>query len=861
MHILGTDIRVDISSDSGQTWRYLACETSHDFGKQAASLPVVGRYVTHPQSKQTTVSTGVSLAGSLVEAKAEAVNLPEVNFWLEQKQLLKFRLYEKREGAMLVRFDARFAAFDYKAEDGLTKYTAELAVQGKAEFDIWVNLPPLAFSFDIAEDVPEETSITVAVTESNPFAVSYWQAASGQTTALNTATLLVEGGNTVAHYADIVNISGLNIDNAFATGTVTLQSGFDNLLSFSAENCAIDFEPDSWVNKTGVNINLATATPDLMQIDRNLDNLLIANNGQTIAGRTLRLSEGLEPNPANALDTDIITKIQQLEGFGWTVLPAIQQLAIRFRCDITGTVTPTVAKVGADAAWRVNNTTYTGNSPSITLVSGTFVELLVEDISTITDLNLNTCRVGGELDLSAFTHLVAFYMQDGNYPSFKFGPWIRQATTVNMYINNSVATDSNFGSLLDALIIANSGTTTDNGNDFTGDAGVTIAGRSVGIQVGTLVNQLLLSQQRINYQKWDALDDGNGSGKGFSISTVKATCRKNIDFFLTDSFTEADYKIDKDFTPLTTAPINAVDFIEGVTSYTDIAFNSAEFELLDASKVTLSPAVNNLSAIDNYLLNNDCTGFYLRCTATATAGNVGIVTLSYFDLPDDTKACGHVDTTGIEIIEWLDAKKLSTLDIDVNSKVTAFRDVMNSSNELTAAGTDCPTYDNVEEAIRFFRSQKNNLFANTYFIPDPSDITLIMYIKSLTTNLITVSNIDNSMVIYSNRLVFDVGGRSTRGEFFSVNHAADITEKNMFGFHIKSGTLYLNGVEIGSINSQNTPDFNFSGPEALGVWLRGLPRFPNYWDLFFYERMCVRGRINNSTASTIYSYLQNKHGV
>ena len=337
--------------------------------------------------------------------------------------------------------------------------------------------------------------------------------------------------------------------------------------------------------------------------------------------------------------------------------------ALTFRCDTTATVTPTVTKIGAAATWLLGNTPYITNTPSIPVTSGNEITLIVDDLNSVTGLNLNTCRVGGVVDISTLPAMQNFAAKEANYPTFKFSATAIQQPIVQTHeLENSIAKDNNFGSLLDAYIIANSGTAVDNGNDYTGDAGVTVAGRTINVNVGTLVNQLLITQQRINYQKWDALDDSIGVGKGFIITNVKALCRKSIDFYVTDNIAEADYEIVKDYTPLATSPIFATDFVEGVTSYTDIAFNNASFELLNANKVALSPAVTGLSAIDNYLLNNDCTGFYLRCKATALTGKLGIVTFSYFDLPDDTKACGHVDKAGWPKSDiWVDFADVSTI--------------------------------------------------------------------------------------------------------------------------------------------------------------------------------------------------------
>jgi hypothetical protein len=106
--------------------------------------------------------------------------------------------------------------------------------------------------------------------------------------------------------------------------------------------------------------------------------------------------------------------------------------------------------------------------------------------------------------------------QNNLFDSVLFGTWV-QTTLVDIDLTNSVITVDVFELIIDNLIIANGGTTTDDGVNYTGVAGVTAASRT--LAVGSMI--IDITTTGITYEKVLAL-----IAVGWNITTINTVCLK-----------------------------------------------------------------------------------------------------------------------------------------------------------------------------------------------------------------------------------------------------------------------------------------------------------------------------------------------
>ena len=525
-------------------------------------------------------------------------------------------------------------------------------------------LPPLLFSFTPGEGLEVIMPYVVTSDQATPQESSFaWVNGEEAPVALTRPSFPVIGE--VAYYALPQSAGEIYLDNTQATGTLVLGDGLVNLTVLSLTNTKLTLELGDWVNNGGRTILLGQDIPDYSLLATNTREILDKSGPDVIIERILDLGE-LDIVFQNPVHTALVADMNALRLLGWQVLPSTQEEAFTFTTQTNGTISPSItAPLSNIITWVVDGVTYIGDSPDISVTAGTIVTVLVDENEHVEGINIDNCGVAGELYLTALPALVDFSCRNAAVPTFKFSPQALAQPVIQEYdLAGSVDPYTNLLPVLSSWVIANGGSVSSTGNFYNGGVGNTVVDRQVSLALGTLIAQTKEEDQDIAYQIYTLLN----TLPDMTVTDLVATCRKAIEFYIVDGVPNADYEIGKDFRNLAASPVNEIDFIDGDTDYSDIVSNTAEFELLDANKAALSPAVNNLSAIDNYLLNNDCTGFYLRCTATAVTGKVGIATLSYFDLPDATKACGHVDKAGWPNFDiWVDFQDASTVTASGNT--------------------------------------------------------------------------------------------------------------------------------------------------------------------------------------------------
>jgi len=128
--------------------------------------------------------------------------------------------------------------------------------------------------------------------------------------------------------------------------------------------------------------------------------------------------------------------------------------------------------------------------------------------------------ITGTLDLSGLTGMRTVRARNQSF-TFIPGTWVQNAS-VSINLSNSITTAARVTALVDSVIIANGGTTTDDGSNYTGSAGNTFASRI--LTVGTIELDLGDAENSILYEKIVVLGT-----KGWTVETVNKTHLAHIE--------------------------------------------------------------------------------------------------------------------------------------------------------------------------------------------------------------------------------------------------------------------------------------------------------------------------------------------
>jgi hypothetical protein len=207
-------------------------------------------------------------------------------------------------------------------------------------------------------------------------------------------------------------------------------------------------------------------------------------------------------------------------------------------------------------------------------------------------------------------------------------------------LSNSLVTGQRLKDVVNSIIIANGGTTTDNGTEYTGVAGETHANRQ--LIIGYIELDLTAPENIITFQKVVALQS-----VGWTITTIKTLCLKSFAVDTVDTFF-AVTSLEK------TRRLFGLDYVSGAPLDIDL------YETLPNASAGGSTGrlAQSYAGVNTWLLNDtnynawaegDENSKALRFFAADTLSTGNRSNLRYQALPTATRACGAVqDVLGLK---------------------------------------------------------------------------------------------------------------------------------------------------------------------------------------------------------------------
>jgi hypothetical protein len=243
--------------------------------------------------------------------------------------------------------------------------------------------------------------------------------------------------------------------------------------------------------------------------------------------------------------------------------------------------------------------------------------------------------ITGTLDLSGLTGMRTVRARNQSF-TFVPGTWVQNAS-VSIDISNSITTAARVTALVDSVIIANGGTTTDDGSNYTGSAGNTFASRT--LTVGTIELDLGDPENTILYEKIVALGT-----KGWTVSTVSTLCEKQINFDTLSTY-YAITTLEK------TRRLISLDYVSGQPLDISLYDNLGNANTGGATGLLASGFVN----VNTWMLNDTNYNAWtsgadkaIRLFASNTGSTLNKSNLRYFAAPTATRLCGEIiDVLGL----------------------------------------------------------------------------------------------------------------------------------------------------------------------------------------------------------------------
>jgi hypothetical protein len=284
-------------------------------------------------------------------------------------------------------------------------------------------------------------------------------------------------------------------------------------------------------------------------------------------------------------------------------------------------------------------------APATYISAGGITEVFFTDaISTATEFIAddesdpdNNAGITGVLNLAAFTGLRTVRARNQSF-DFVPGTWVRNANVV-INLSNSLVTAQRLKDVVNSIIIANGGTTTDNGTEYTGVAGETHANRQ--LIIGYIELDLTAPENIITFQKVVALQS-----VGWTITTIKTLCLKSFAVDTVDTFF-AVTSLEK------TRRLFGLDYVSGAPLDIDL------YETLPNASAGGSTGrlAQSYAGVNTWLLNDtnynawaegDDNSKALRFFAADTLSTGNRSNLRYQAFPTATRACGAVqDVLGL----------------------------------------------------------------------------------------------------------------------------------------------------------------------------------------------------------------------
>jgi hypothetical protein len=285
-------------------------------------------------------------------------------------------------------------------------------------------------------------------------------------------------------------------------------------------------------------------------------------------------------------------------------------------------------------------------APATYISAGGITEVFFTDaISTATEFiaddadNPDTnAGITGVLNLAAFTGLRTVRARNQSF-AFVPGTWVRNANVV-INLSNSLITAERTNNVINSVIIANGGTTTDNGTEYTGVPGETHANRQ--LIIGYIELDLTASENIITFQKVVALQS-----VGWTITTIKTLCLKSFAVDTVDTFF-AVTSLEK------TRRLFGLDYVSGAPLDIDL------YETLPNASAGGSTGrlAQSYAGVNTWLLNDtnynawaegDDNSKALRFFAADTLSTGNRSNLRYQAFPTALRACGAVqDVLGLK---------------------------------------------------------------------------------------------------------------------------------------------------------------------------------------------------------------------
>ena len=321
-----------------------------------------------------------------------------------------------------------------------------------------------------------------------------------------------------------------------------------------------------------------------------------------------------------------------------TMEASIIHYGLKLNINPVATTMVSVTKTGDPARWlKPDGTRVTGNSLELTTSDVGTLYLLVDDAGTVSEIILDDIGATGEFDLGfGLTALNNFSCRNNNVQLLVNASYI-QRSGFTIDLTNSVLTEAKLSTLIDIIIIANGGTTTDDGNDYTGVAGGNYANRV--LNVGTMVVDISLSNARILYQKITALE-----ALGWTVSTVKTICEKLLSVNTGDTYfliTELEK----------TSEVIELSRLEGKSLFVDLY--ETEVYAINGGVSGKLTTVSSVAGLQDWIDANgaywdDGVLYYLRFFSSDTGSLNNRSEFRYKGYPNSNRPCGTViDVTGL----------------------------------------------------------------------------------------------------------------------------------------------------------------------------------------------------------------------
>jgi phage baseplate assembly protein W len=260
----------------------------------------------------------------------------------------------------------------------------------------------------------------------------------------------------------------------------------------------------------------------------------------------------------------------------------------------------------------------------------------------------NNAGITGALDLSQFAGLRTVRARNQSF-AFVPGTWVRNANVV-INLSNSLVTAQRLKDVVNSIITANGGTTTDNGTEYTGVAGETHANRQ--LIIGYIELDLTAPENIITFQKVVALQS-----VGWTITTIKTLCLKSFEVNTVDTFF-AVIRLEK------TRRLLGLDYISGQPLDIDLYETVANA----GTGGSTGRLAQSYAGVNTWLLNDtnynawaegDDNSKALRFFAADTLSTGNRSNLRYQAFPTPTRACGAVtNVLGLQAVSAYSTRKI-----------------------------------------------------------------------------------------------------------------------------------------------------------------------------------------------------------